>query len=469
MMAKRQRAATSRSRTGCHTCKIRHIKCDEQKPERHQCKRTGRKCDGYSQQRPRNDVEPTRKPKISADHRIVREERHYLYFFNMQTAQALSGVFDSALWRRQIPQLSECEPVVRHAPAAVSAAHERALALQRDPSTRRISNERFIVYQYNEAIQHLRSYLASSGGKPDLMLITCFLFVCLEMLNGNMRQALDHLEAGLKIIQGTTDQQSPSTQSNETDRELFHLSLRLNIQLAINERPMVALNLESMFSEEKLTDELMNRTLMFIRVAGNERTGRAHLESQQLQLRQAFETWNRAFNCLTTKSRSTAKEDPRGPLLLRMLYLDTWIWMNTCLSQNQTAFDSYTPAFAEIIHCVTQVIELDAAVDYKSTKRAPDIFTLETGIITCLYYVATGRREPTIRREAIRLLGLCTNQEGLWEKRVVMKTAQLVMDLEEENLSSLPGDNIRCTRQVELLSKPNGPDGAWYTRVHFVE
>ncbi|PYI02589.1 hypothetical protein BO78DRAFT_376645 [Aspergillus sclerotiicarbonarius CBS 121057] len=510
-MTKRQRAATPRSRTGCQTCKIRHVKCDEQRPECHQCKRTGRKCDGYTQQRPQNDVEPTRRPKMSADHRIVlragtREERHYLYFFNTQTAQALSGFFDSGLWRRQLPQLSECEPVVRHATAAVSAAHERALALQRDPSARRITNERFIVYHYNEAIRHLRCYLASSGGKTDLTLITCFLFVCLEMLNGNVKQALDHLEAGLKIIQRTTDQQSPTTRSNETDTELLHLSLRLNIQLAMNGRPMVAFNLESMCSEEELTDEspawsnisqaqhaldrLMNRTLMFIRLAGHERTDRTHLEPQQLQLKQAFEAWNSAFEGLIRRSRGPAKGDPRGLLLLRMLYLDSWIWMNTCLSRDETVFDSHTPAFAEIVHCVAQVIDLDAAVDRTLTKCAPDIFTLETGIITGLYYTATRCREPTIRREAIRLLDQCTKQEGLWNKRIIVKTVQLVMDLEEENLTSLPieeripgdkdriyetltsiseGEDIRCTRRVLFLSKPNGPDGAWKTRVRFVE
>lgn len=34
--------------SGCLTCRIRKVKCDEAKPACHKCRSTGRKCDGYS-------------------------------------------------------------------------------------------------------------------------------------------------------------------------------------------------------------------------------------------------------------------------------------------------------------------------------------------------------------------------------------------------------------------------------------
>ncbi|KAF2167517.1 hypothetical protein M409DRAFT_66055 [Zasmidium cellare ATCC 36951] len=37
----------AKSKTGCGTCKIRRIKCDESKPSCNKCVSTGRKCDGY--------------------------------------------------------------------------------------------------------------------------------------------------------------------------------------------------------------------------------------------------------------------------------------------------------------------------------------------------------------------------------------------------------------------------------------
>lgn len=43
----RKRASKPKVRTGCTTCKIRRVKCDETKPNCKRCTSTGRKCDGY--------------------------------------------------------------------------------------------------------------------------------------------------------------------------------------------------------------------------------------------------------------------------------------------------------------------------------------------------------------------------------------------------------------------------------------
>ncbi|GKZ25968.1 hypothetical protein AbraIFM66951_002080 [Aspergillus brasiliensis] len=452
---------------------------------------------------------------MTVDHRMVlrpgsKKERHYLYFFNSQTARALSGVFESDLWMRQLPQLSECEPVIRHATAAVSAAHERELALQRNPSLnmeRRTANDRFIIHQYNEAIRHLRTYLVSHNPRHDLLLITCFLFVCLEMLNGNHKQALDHLEAGLKIVQKVTErQQFLMITSNPIYQELVNLSLRLNIQLAMNGRPMIAFNVQPTYPQarrsdgspiwsdikqaQQALDRLMNRALMFIRSAGYERTDRSHLKPQQLQLSSEFQTWRIALENYAERAANSAKQNRRGILILRTLYLTSWIWVETCLARQETVFDGYNSSFAELVHYARQLIDLDDATDRKLVNCAPDLFTLELRVVTGLYYTVTRCRDPIIRREAIRLMHKCTKQEGLWDKHIIVKIVQLVMDLEEENMSSLdvkdrvPADSdriyetvtscttaedLRSTRQLILLSKPNGPDGGWLTRIRFVE
>ncbi|KAI2613794.1 uncharacterized protein GGS25DRAFT_17386 [Hypoxylon fragiforme] len=44
---KRKRTSKPKVRTGCITCKIRRVKCDETKPACTRCSSTGRKCDGY--------------------------------------------------------------------------------------------------------------------------------------------------------------------------------------------------------------------------------------------------------------------------------------------------------------------------------------------------------------------------------------------------------------------------------------
>src|SRR3954470_12179261 len=44
---KRTRAHKPKVRTGCVTCKVRRVKCDESKPFCLKCTKSGRRCDGY--------------------------------------------------------------------------------------------------------------------------------------------------------------------------------------------------------------------------------------------------------------------------------------------------------------------------------------------------------------------------------------------------------------------------------------
>ncbi|KAL5599098.1 hypothetical protein FOVSG1_006910 [Fusarium oxysporum f. sp. vasinfectum] len=44
------RKGSKKVRTGCITCKVRKIKCDETRPCCRRCTNTGRNCDGYAPQ-----------------------------------------------------------------------------------------------------------------------------------------------------------------------------------------------------------------------------------------------------------------------------------------------------------------------------------------------------------------------------------------------------------------------------------
>ncbi|KAJ5810885.1 hypothetical protein N7447_010401, partial [Penicillium robsamsonii] len=46
--ARRRRKWAPKLKSGCMTCKVRRVKCDEEKPHCRRCMSTGRKCDGYA-------------------------------------------------------------------------------------------------------------------------------------------------------------------------------------------------------------------------------------------------------------------------------------------------------------------------------------------------------------------------------------------------------------------------------------
>lgn len=487
--------------------RIRHVKCDEEKPDCAQCRKTGRKCDVYKSplKKRENSVVARLAPKISPSGHVAllpgtREEQKYVHLFCTQTTRAMSGVFQSELWDRLIPQISHSVPVVRHAAAAVSAAHERFLC--RDVLSMK-ANEEFALEQYNKAIKHLIERLSSPNQTMDLMLVTCYLFMCLEMLNGNHAQALDHLQSGMRILHRQGPASKNSAIVTDLGSELSDLSLRLNIQLSLHGRQMMVFDLESpepdlhlakeivitdIFEARHTLDRLMNTGLVFVREASlRKAVARDSYLPRQQQLRKEFLAWKNAFGRLpTTNWRHMRSIDPRAPLLLWIQYRVSQIWVETCLSMDEMIYDEYKETFETIVSDAEKLVALNSEAspeDDDLTAR----FTLEAGIIPMLYWSSIKCRQPLVRRRAMDVISRSPQQEGLWKKKRFLKVAQLVIDLEEKDMMSLPVEERIPTdkqrvyetmgvdeketspSQITILSKPHGWDADWDCQTKWVD
>lgn len=151
---KKKRKSVQESRSGCIICRsigthqllpqpsswpnthhmIRHIKCDEQKPECSRCRECHRRCGGYSVggSRPRDDMlqvihwRPNTLAfyKISGDFVWNKEERRAFRFFGEQPAADLPGFFGSSFWSQSILQAGHVEPSIKHAVLALGSLHE---------------------------------------------------------------------------------------------------------------------------------------------------------------------------------------------------------------------------------------------------------------------------------------------------------------------------------------------------------
>ncbi|KFY62501.1 hypothetical protein V496_04563, partial [Pseudogymnoascus sp. VKM F-4515 (FW-2607)] len=189
---KRLRASKPKVTTGCLTCKIRHVKCDEAKPHCRRCLSTGRICDGY--------LSPPRRSTIthpSADSHVLAtlpgtpSERHSFNFFHSHTAPQLRGLFSSPFWSQHVLQASLREGAIWHAAVALGALHGGF----EDAKT---GGEGFAIKQYIKAI----SCLTRPGAEKrvDVALIACLLFTCFESLRGHHSPALLHLDNGINLL-----------------------------------------------------------------------------------------------------------------------------------------------------------------------------------------------------------------------------------------------------------------------------
>ncbi|KAI2469846.1 hypothetical protein F4781DRAFT_201995 [Annulohypoxylon bovei var. microspora] len=202
---KRKRASRPKVRTGCITCKIRRVKCDETKPACTRCTSTGRKCDGYGGAAPpRPKKSPTAPsssqladplapnnfpsdPYLAKRHELARHsfaaacrgstslrilrplaadiegtEQERLFFHQFRrAAEAGLAMHASSLgagfWRRLVPLVGQSDPAVRHALIALGAAHQGAQLQQEQ------------AQQMATTIENPAAGTSSRSGSPDVM------------------------------------------------------------------------------------------------------------------------------------------------------------------------------------------------------------------------------------------------------------------------------------------------------------
>ncbi|KAL2816297.1 hypothetical protein BJX63DRAFT_143379 [Aspergillus granulosus] len=516
-----RRVTRPRSRNGCITCKLRHVKCDEAKPECVQCQQTGRKCDGYdtaSQTQLRKRIAERHRPLdrdlVGADHRLLlrqetRTERRYLDFFYAQTSLAFAGFYDSKLWSYLIPQLGEHEPSIRHAMTAIGAIHSRVQNPQLLMSTENSApTEWFVIEEYNKSIQALTKSLASANASLDLVLTSCCLFVGLEMLQGNRTAALNHIGAGLRIILRHEQFSSMNTRQNELYTELRSLFMRLNLQASFMGRLLVPLRhspadiirpgtpFTTLPQARSHLDQLMLKALLFIRSVGIMREARdpaeqATLEKEQEALRLDFESWRWSLDKLLHKpGHSFTPSDMCASLLLKIYCHTSLFWTLTVLCRSEDAFDDFISDFEAVVSYAEEIIRIISTASPATSPGRPShdaAFTLEGELIGPLYYAACKCRDPSIRRRAINILLHFSKREGLWDAKLCAAVANLVCEVEESQCPVPPtcaadiGSLVRVYEEVQpkevktnpalviLYMKPGGVDGPWKMRSVMVD
>ncbi|KAA8644658.1 Zn(II)2Cys6 transcription factor domain-containing protein [Aspergillus tanneri] len=132
MLSRVQRSGGSRSRTGCRTCRARHVKCDETPGACKKCTSTGRRCDYDLQRLPhkRKPVQPNQLalPELTDGFQwsITSDEGRCFSHFQFHTLPNLLELSNFVLWQNLVLQISYTEPAVYHAAVSLSAAHQNA-------------------------------------------------------------------------------------------------------------------------------------------------------------------------------------------------------------------------------------------------------------------------------------------------------------------------------------------------------
>ncbi|ETI29084.1 hypothetical protein G647_01537 [Cladophialophora carrionii CBS 160.54] len=236
---KRKRQFAPKTKTGCRTCKRRHLKCGEEWPECSNCLSARLFCAGYGiwgggtlggehgrnngiATRPAKELAPpvpVTAPALSRHHTPMpfkditpAEQIGFDYFVN-KTVAKIPGVFPSNFWTELVLQASASELPILHAAVALGSAH-RSADLNRYGSSVPSSfscyrengkfdpHEAFALEQYNKSISQLRKNKFEEENVKEVRtaLVACILYVSLELLRGDYSTAVTHTRHGLNLL-----------------------------------------------------------------------------------------------------------------------------------------------------------------------------------------------------------------------------------------------------------------------------
>lgn len=238
---KLSRTSTAKVRTGCVTCKKRHVKCDETKPFCMNCLRIKGFCEGYAIKPRKKRAKPVPKsadgqandatamavmaPRARSPVPLLEPSINSVDFADNQTMLYFDEFVHLAaryfpvnssvatLWTITLPQLARTNDTLRHAAIAIGAlskAHEGGkLPILPDHKAARKSamvQLREGSPHYHNAVVHYCAALRLQGqAQSDAFVVrsTVFLsvlFICFELIRGDRKSALSHINYGMALL-----------------------------------------------------------------------------------------------------------------------------------------------------------------------------------------------------------------------------------------------------------------------------
>ncbi|KAF2114109.1 hypothetical protein BDV96DRAFT_600841 [Lophiotrema nucula] len=506
-----------KTKTGCITCRVRRVKCDEANPSCLRCTSTGRKCDGYTtapssplsaglvfSSRPSSP--PFAIPELYLE---SIEEQEAFYFFCKQTSIELSGFFDSNFWQCELLQASHSYPAIRYAATALGAMHRKLKVgkvpvVPDDVSDRQL---RFALMQSNRAIQELLlSPSRKTIGDKVNMMTHCVLFNCLACIQGHQSLALEHLRSGLRILREVDedlavggDEFGPHPVSLCTLRAIF---VNMDVQArAIMSDDSLAIwepqprrdfavqrtSFKNILQARAYFESTFNDVLAFMQSLDVcPPTSETHREAviQELTcIRQQFNVGTGLLEDLL--SNPAISVDMNTTIGIRLIHDQIKAWLEAFSSfdfdgMRDLGWGMQEDDLRVIVELASQLLQApfdltlphgavpadfypsEADRNYGSGRPMPalaePVFFSGSGVLSALFAVVSRARDPLLRRRAVALLLSYPRREGMWDSVLAGRIAWEAIMLEEADTYEEMSLHERHTNPGRLGRTPDIPD-----------
>ncbi|KAH8597821.1 hypothetical protein B0O99DRAFT_592375 [Bisporella sp. PMI_857] len=437
-----RRAKAPRSRTGCRTCRIRHIKCDESRPLCRNCKISGRVCDGYAQQSKMGNERISPKDCLDSDASLTLsailpetfDERRHFCFFQQRTAPELSGYFDKEFYNHLLLQISRNQPAIRHAVIALGALHESVK--QQEPANGTLKS--LSLRHYMKAIRELASDLADAQQRVSVTLICCVLFIWLETIQGNHVLRMQQLAGGLNILREwhrnvVASSCKTSLETQFIRDHLVPLFTRLDLQgvtlengrqpqLELHQRLLnpQSLGIPAAFSSVEEARDWLDILLYWLHHSIR-KINDAEIKTIQQKGHILLEQWEVALNEYLRIQYWTSDANIRACKILRIYQKMSTIMLETRMSHIESDYEPLNGQFQDIM----AIVEPLFAAAQGTGKLDGFQFSFEMGVVAPLFYVSSKCQNQEIRARSLTLLLKCPRNGGVWDGLGVAKMSSL--------------------------------------------
>lgn len=382
---------------------------------------------------------------------------------------------------------SQTIPSVRHATIAVALLHRSHLdGAGTYAANHRSSVQETALLHNTRAMQLLlhQNPTDENSNQMAIVLLVCYLFICFDHLAGTDIQALQHLEAGVKLSRTLIEQFDSGRQANGQSglsavdtfiRQVASRIRRLDMQATMfltdrtpisaqetSNTQLVASN-DAFWSVDEATDSLLPliAQVMQIFYASHECPAPdvVSFSSHATNTLVVLDSWLVRFEAMMElqQSGSTLLSAGSGdyPIaaLLRLQYTVGTILLKCLGPDREMNYDLSLPQFEQCVALARVVME---AHEQYSGSNQPT-FTPEVGVLPVLYIMGAKCRHPQIRREIVKILKRRLVREAVWNSLWAAAALERIIDIEERGLDaerSMVQDmgQISASQRIEAVS-----------------
>ena len=445
--------------------RTRHIRCDETNPHCRNCAAAGWKCDGVIDEPSSGDKSivstSTHLGMYSLTYRVPgsQRDRLMLNYFHCNGASNISGPLLAPFWTQIVFQESHQESASRHALVAYSLAHW-SLTCPGSRETKGTHSEALLYYGRSlRKLQKLVDVKAKDATRT--VLVCCIIFHCFESLIGDVKNAFQHLDNGIRVLSALSQRELNSLDRTGT---IYNTLMQLDIQATMfnDTRPPKLQSIREQVLQghfkhkfETLEDaqcdllELQSHLLSFLINKSHQNRQPNSILGNTIDhgtfLQQNYDRWLLKFQIFDSQCGTEETAKARHVTLIH--FRATYMLLAANLPGSQDIFKLAPSPFAE------DIIRLAGEISNDDGLHSPSFaISCETGIIAPLALLAIKCQDAAISDQAIRHLRHSNRREGLFDAativsivdRLTARKAQKLRVLKQQGLKEPPIKSLEC-------------------------